>query len=57
LGYSPIHFFVLSFLSSKKINKKINYYKKNITVRRGCHNALKMVKNWLRRFKNIKIKI
>jgi hypothetical protein len=26
-------------------------------VKRGCQNAQKMVKNWLRRFKNTKIEI
>jgi hypothetical protein len=26
-------------------------------VKRGCQSALKMVKNWLRRFKITKIKI
>jgi len=28
-----------------------------IAVKRGCQSALKMVKNWLRRFKNTKIEI
>jgi hypothetical protein len=52
------HFWVIPrftfFLSSK--NKK-KYYQKNITVKRGCQNAQKMVKNWLIRFKNTKIEI
>ena len=39
----------------KKIKKK--YYQKIIAVRRGCQSALKMVKNWLRSFKIIKIEI
>jgi hypothetical protein len=31
--------------------------KKIIAVRKRCWNAQKMTKNWLRRFKNTKIKI
>jgi len=37
--------------NKKKIIKKYNSEKK------GCQNAQKMVKNWLRRYKNTKIKI
>jgi hypothetical protein len=47
LGCSPIHI----FFSLQKILSK------NITVKRGCQNILKMIKKWLRRFKITKIKI
>jgi hypothetical protein len=47
LGYSPIHIF--SLFKTK--------YTKNIAVKRGCQNALKRVKNWLRMLKNTKIEI
>jgi hypothetical protein len=56
LGYSPIHMF--SLFKKRKYKKNIkNILSKNITVKKGCQSALKMVKNWLRRFKNTKIKI
>jgi hypothetical protein len=45
------------FFSIKKIQKNKKYYQKNITVKRGCYSALKMIKNWLRRFKITKIRI
>jgi len=45
------------FFSIQKIQKNKKYYEKNITVKRGSQSALKMVKNWLRRFKDSKIKI
>jgi len=51
-GYSPIYIFSLL-----KKTKKQKILSKNITVKRGCQNAQKMVKNWLRRFKNTKIEI
>jgi hypothetical protein len=38
----------------KYIQQKI---KKIIAVKRGCQSAQKITKNWLRKFKNIKIKI
>jgi len=45
----------------KKIQKNKKYMfektQKIITVKKGCQNAKKMVKNWLRRFKNTNIKI
>jgi hypothetical protein len=41
----------------KKKKEKIQKVKKIIAVRRGCWGAQKMVKNWLRRFKNTKIEI
>jgi hypothetical protein len=31
--------------------------KKIIAVKRGCQNTQKIAENWLRRFKNTKIKI
>jgi hypothetical protein len=40
---------------NKKIYSEEN--KKIISVRRGCRSTQKMAKNWLRRFKNKKIKI
>jgi hypothetical protein len=41
----------------KKKFKNQKYYKKIIAVKRGCQNAIKIIKNWLKRFKNTKIKI
>jgi hypothetical protein len=37
--------------------EKIQKNQKIIAVKKGCHNAQKMVKKWLRRFKNTKIEI
>jgi hypothetical protein len=56
LGYSLNSFFL--FKKSKKyIRNKTKKSKKIIAVRRGCRSAQKMARNWLRRFKNIKIEI
>jgi len=52
LDYSPIHIF--SLFKNIKYKKKLS---KNITVKKGCQNAQKMVKNWSRRLKNTKIEI
>jgi len=42
----------------KKIKKiKKNIIKKYNSEKKGCQNAQKIVKNWLRRYKNTKIKI
>jgi glutamate synthase domain-containing protein 3 len=55
LGYSQIHIF--SLLKKKQIHKKLKKYIKKYDSEKGCQNAEKIVKNWLRRFKNTKIKI
>jgi hypothetical protein len=42
----------------RKNQKKIfGRNKKIIAVKKGCQSAQKIAKNWLRRFKNTKIKI
>jgi hypothetical protein len=53
-----------SHTKNKKIQKKIYILKKYleeiqkiIGMRKGCWNAHKISKNWLRRFKNTRIKI
>jgi len=51
------HFWVPAQKIIKYKKKSRKYYQKIIAVRRGCQSALKMVKNWLRRFKITKIKI
>ena len=60
-GYYEYFFFVgTGFSQQKKNTYKKNIrkeFKKIIGVRKWCWNAHKMTKNWLRRFKNIKIKI
>jgi len=43
--------------NAKKSNIFGRKIKKIIAVKRGCQNTQKMAKNWLRRFKNTKIKI
>jgi len=47
------HFWV----PAQNTKKKFKIFSKIIAVKRGCQNAQKMVKNWLRRFKNTKIEI
>jgi hypothetical protein len=45
-------------IKKKKRKKSIKkYIKKIIVVKRGCQGAQKMIKNWLRRFKNTKMGI
>jgi hypothetical protein len=52
------HFWVIPQFTFFSLLKKIKTKNsKNITVKRGCQNAKKRVRNWLRRFKNTKIKI
>jgi hypothetical protein len=41
----------------KNIKKYLEEIQKIIRVRKGCWNTHKMARNWLTRFKNIKIKI
>ena len=55
-----IHFWILAQKIKKMQRKTIKKYsqkKKIIAVKIRCRSAHKMVKNWLRRFKNTKIKI
>jgi hypothetical protein len=51
----------LDHSKKRKYNIYIYIYleeiQKIITVKRGCQNAQKMAKNWLRRYNNTKIKI
>jgi hypothetical protein len=50
-----------SQVERRKCKKNKNIYpgenKKIIAMRRGCQSVQKMTKNWLRKFKNTKIKI
>ena len=54
--YNCCNPFLGPHIKNNKIQKKFKniYYQKNITVKK-CQSALKMFKNWLRMFKNIKI--
>jgi len=53
------HFWVIPQFTFFPLSSKTKYKKiqKNIIVKKGCQNAQKIVKIWLRRFKNTKIKI
>jgi len=56
-----IHFWVPTQENEKIQKKYIKKYseeiQKIIGARKGCWNANKMARNWLRRFKNTRIKI